>query len=279
MRVALPDGTRIFFEVIGRKLVPHGPTMRERPTLLVLHGGPGFAHPGLASIFEPLADDVQLVFLDHRGQGRSDGDDPADWNLDRWVPDIAAFCEALELEQPMILGQSFGGVVALAAASRHPALAAKLVVSSSLAKLRLDRALPMFERLGGPEVRAVAERHFDELSDESAQEFLRVALPHYNPTPEHPDVIARARLKLEVGNHFFRNEGFDVDLFPELPNIRCPTLVIGGELDPITPVADSQDIAAAIPQAEVRIFEGAGHGVFRDQPEEAVAVIREFVLR
>ena len=55
--------------------------------------------------------------------------------------------------------------------------------------------------------------------------------------------------------------------------------MIGGELDPITPVADSQDIAAAIPRAEVRIFEGAGHGVFRDKPEEAVAVIREFILR
>jgi pimeloyl-ACP methyl ester carboxylesterase len=108
---------------------------------------------------------------------------------------------------------------------------------------------------------------------------MRVCLPVYNPKPMDPDVIARTRLRLEVGNHFFRNEGLEVDLFPELPNIRCPTLVLGGELDPITPVADSQDIAAAIPQAEVRIFEGAGHGVFRDQPEEAVEVIREFVLR
>jgi proline iminopeptidase len=137
----------------------------------------------------------------------------------------------------------------------------------------------MFERLGGPEVRELAERHFRELSDETAEEFLRVCLPVYNPTRADPDVLARARLKLEVGNHFFRNEGFKVDLFPEMPNITCPTLVLGGELDPITPVADAQDIAAAIPQAEVRIFEGAGHGVFRDQPEEAIALIREFVLR
>jgi len=279
MRVRLRDGTRIFFEVIGRKLVPDGPTMRERPTLLLLHGGPGFDHTDLARIFEPLADTAQLVLLDHRGQGRSDGDDPAQWNLDRWVPDIAEFCEALELDRPLILGQSFGGVVALAVAARYPDLPAKLIVSSSLAKFRPDRAFPMFERLGGPEVRAVAERHFSELTDESAEEFVRVCLPYYNPSTIDPDIIARTRLKLEVGNHFFRNEGLDVDLFPELPRIKCPTLVIGGELDPITPVADSQDIAAAIPQAEVRIFEGAGHGVFRDQPEEAVAVIREFVLR
>ncbi len=55
--------------------------------------------------------------------------------------------------------------------------------------------------------------------------------------------------------------------------------MLAGELDPITPVADSQDIAAAIPQAELRVFEGAGHGVFRDKPEEAIAAIREFVVR
>ena len=279
MRIALRDGTRIFFEVIGTKLVPDGPTMRERPTLLLLHGGPGFDHSGLAHMLAPLSDVAQLVLLDHRGQGRSDGDDPEEWNLDRWVEDIVEFCDALELERPMILGQSFGGVVALATAARHPDLPSKLIVSSSLAKFSPDRSFPMFERLGGPEVREVAERHFSELSDESAQEFMRVALPVYNPKPMEPDVIARTRLKLEVGNHFFRNEFMTTDLLPELPNISCPALVLGGELDPITPVADSEDIAAAIPQAELRIFEGAGHGVFRDQPEEAIAVIREFVVR
>src|SRR5712691_11682613 len=279
MRIALNDGTRIFFEVIGTKLVADGATMRERPTMLLLHGGPGFDHSTMAHTLAPLSEVAQLVLLDHRGQGRSDGDDPAQWNLDRWVPDIAEFCDAIELERPIILGQSFGGVVALAVAARHPDLPSKLIVSSSLARFRPDRAFPMFEKLGGPEVREVAERHFRELSDESAEEFMRVALPVYNPKPMDPDVIARTRLKLEVGNHFFRNEGLEVDLLPELANIKCPTLVLGGELDPITPVADSEDIAAAIAQAEVRIFEGAGHGVFRDKPEEAVAVIREFVLR
>lgn len=279
MRVALPDGTRIFFESIGTKLVADGPTMRERPTLLVLHGGPGFDHSGLAHMLAPLADVAQLVLLDHRGQGRSDGDDPAQWSLDRWVKDIVEFCEALELDRPMILGQSFGGIVALAVSARNPDLPLKLIVSSSLAKFRPDRAFPMFERLGGPEVREVAERHFRELTDESAQEFLRVCLPVYNTTPADPDVIARTRLRLEVGNHFFRNEFLTADLLPELPSISCPTLVLGGELDPIAPVRDSEDIAAAIPQAELRIVEGAGHGVFRDKPEEALAIIREFLVR
>ena len=253
--------------------------MRERASMLLLHGGPGFDHSTLANLFEPLGERLQLVLIDHRGQGRSDGVDPAQWNLDHWVPDIPDLCDVLELERPIILGQSFGGVVALAVAARYPDLPSKVVVSSSLARFRPDRAFPMFERLGGPHVREVAERHFSELTEESHAEFMRVCLPHYNPTPLPPETLARARLKPEVGNHFFRNEGFEVDLFPELENIRCPTLVLGGELDPITPVADSEDIAAAIPQAELRIFEGAGHGVFRDRPEEALEVIRDFIER
>src|SRR5262249_23006410 len=152
MRVTLPDGTRIFFEVIGTKLVPEGPEMRERPTMLLLHGGPGFDHTVMAHSLSSLSDVAQLILLDHRGQGRSDGDDSAYWHLDTWVADIVDFCAALELDHPIILGQSFGGVVALAVSARHPELPSKLVVSSSLARFRPDRAFPMFERLGGPHV-------------------------------------------------------------------------------------------------------------------------------
>ena len=277
MRVQVGD-TRIFFEVIGTKLVPDGPTMRERPTMLLLHGGPGFDHSVLATTLAPLADVAQLVLLDHRGQGRSDPSSSDRWDIDTWIEDIVGFCDALELRAPIILGQSFGGVVALGVAARHPDLPSKLVVSSSLAKFRLDRALPMFERLGGPEAREVAASYFEGPNQERFAEFMRVCLPLYNPTAVDPDVLARVRMRPEVGFHFFRGEGFTLDLFPELANIRCPTLVLGGELDPITPVADAEDIAAAIPHARLEIFAGAGHGVFRDKPDEALAVIREFVL-
>jgi pimeloyl-ACP methyl ester carboxylesterase len=61
--------------------------------------------------------------------------------------------------------------------------------------------------------------------------------------------------------------------------LRCPTLVLSGDLDPVTPIADSDDIAAAAPPAVLRYerFIGAGHGVSRDQPERYFAVLREFL--
>jgi pimeloyl-ACP methyl ester carboxylesterase len=127
----LVKGVRLFFDVEGASLVPDGPTMREKPTLVLLHGGPGFDH----SIFKPrlaqLADIAQVVFLDHRGNGRSEPGPRELWTLAQWGDDVHAFCEALGIEHPIVLGASFGGMVALAYATRHPAHPAKLILLST----------------------------------------------------------------------------------------------------------------------------------------------------
>jgi hypothetical protein len=91
------NGSRLHFDVEGPKLVPDGATMRERPTLLLLHGGPGFDHSSYKPDFARLADLAQVVYLDHRGQGRSDKSEPAFWNLDQWADDVHDFCEALNI--------------------------------------------------------------------------------------------------------------------------------------------------------------------------------------
>ncbi len=78
MRVQV-GGVRLFFDVEGTKLVAEGPWMRERPTVLLLHPGPGFDH-GLFKIgIGPwLAAGTQVVYLDMRGAGRSDPGPPED---------------------------------------------------------------------------------------------------------------------------------------------------------------------------------------------------------
>jgi pimeloyl-ACP methyl ester carboxylesterase len=177
-----------------------------------------------------------------------------------------------------VIGQSFGGVVALGLAIRQPGLPSRLIVSSSIARFRLDRALPMFERLGGRRAREVAERYFDDPSLDHFEEFKVICLPLYNPTPLDPNQLARARLRPEVGEHFFRGKAFTYSWLGELDRIRCPTLILAGALDPITTVADHEDMAAGIHGARLEVFPHAGHGVFRDQPAEALASIREFAL-
>jgi pimeloyl-ACP methyl ester carboxylesterase len=257
-------------------LVPDGPTMRQRPTIVCLHGGPGPDHSMLKPFLAPLANSAQLIFLDHRGHGRSDPSSPERWNLDTWIEDVYGFCEALDLDEPIILGQSFGGIVALGLAIRHPDLPAELMVSSTAAKLRKDRALEMFDQLGGAEARAVAERYF-RAPEENLGAYIATCLPLYNPTPGDPDVLARMRFRPELNIHFFRNEIDTYDWFGDLYRIQCPTLILAGELDPMTTVADHEELAAAIPGSRLELFQDAGHRVFRDKPDEALAVIRDFV--
>ena len=277
MRIRVGD-VHLYFDTAGMGLVPDGPEMRDRPVIICLHGGPGFDHSTLKHYLTPLAEDAQLVFLDHRGQGRSDESTPERWNFDTWIEDLRGFCEALEIERPVLFGQSFGGMVALGTAIRHPELPGKLIVSSSAAKIRLDRALPMFEQLGGKEARDLAQRLFEDPNQENFDAYVATCLPLYNTTKADPDILARVRLKPEVGFHFFRGEGLTFDWLGDLGRVQCPTLILAGEADPITPVADHEDLAAGIRGSRLEVFADAGHGVFRDKPVEALELVREFVL-
>ena len=69
-------GTRIYFDIEGAGLVPDGPVMREKPVAFIIHGGPGGDHSGFKPVMSPLSETAQLVYFDHRGQGRSGLADP-----------------------------------------------------------------------------------------------------------------------------------------------------------------------------------------------------------
>jgi pimeloyl-ACP methyl ester carboxylesterase len=150
------NGVRLFFDVEGPKLVPDGPTMREKPVLLMLHGGPGFDHSIYRPAYSALADIAQVVYLDHRGNGRSEDGPREGWNLAQWGDDVRAFCDVLGIADPIVLGASFGGMVALAYATRHPAHPSRLILISTEAAggSYREQRVALFERFGGPEVGA-----------------------------------------------------------------------------------------------------------------------------
>jgi pimeloyl-ACP methyl ester carboxylesterase len=182
------NGVRLFFDVEGAKYVPDGPTMREKPTLLLLHGGPGFDHSIYKPAYSALADIAQIVYLDVRGNGRSEDGPREAWNLAQWGDDVRAFCDALGIADPIVLGASFGGMVALAYATRHPDHPSKLVLISTEAAgdTYLDRRVALFERFGGPEVGALARHRFleaDSPRDQAAVDAWRkLAFPVYTRT-------------------------------------------------------------------------------------------------
>ena len=251
------NGVRLFFDVEGAKLVPDGPVMREKPVLLMLHGGPGADHSIYRPAYSALADIAQIVYLDHRGNGRSEDGPKERWNLAHWGDDVRAFCDALGIANPIVLGASFGGMVALAYATRHPDHPSKLILISTEARggSYPDRRVELFERFGGPEVGALARRRFLEFRghpDQASRDaWRRLAMPLYFRTPRDPDMARRAVNRPEV-LQWFTGPGGESDtfnMFPDLHRIQCPTLVMGGEDDPMHPIESQADIAAALPAA------------------------------
>jgi proline iminopeptidase len=275
------NGARLFFDTVGSSLAIAGSQMAERAALLVLHGGPGFDHSLMRPYFDRFADTHQVIYLDHRGNGRSTGD-PETWRLDQWGDDIDAFCQALGLVRPVVYGLSFGGMVAMSYAARHPEGPSKLILASTAGRMDLDATYAMMERLGGAEARRIAETFWTAPSPEAATAYMAVCLPLYNPGAAlGAEARQRAIMRTEVMFDFINGEQRSMDLLAGLGAVRCPTLVMAGGLDPITPVACSQAIVAALPAGvgELVVFEEAGHGVHRDEPERAEAVLRAFLSR
>jgi len=273
------NGASIFVDTVGSQLMPEGGAMVERPSLVVMHGGPGFDHSLMRPYFDRFADGHQVIYIDHRGNGRSGGD-PETWTLSQWGDDVHDLCETLGVTKPIVYGLSFGGMVAMSYAARHPDGPSKLILASTAAKLDLDATNRIMEQLGGPKAREVATRFWSDPTPEAAAEYMTVCMPLYNPGGALSDEgRSRTIMRTEVMFHFILGEQRTMDLRPGLAAVTCPTLVLTGGLDPITPVACSEAIAAALPPgvAELVVFEGAGHGVHRNEPERAETVLRRFL--
>jgi pimeloyl-ACP methyl ester carboxylesterase len=278
------NGTSLYFDVEGAGLVPDGPIMRAKPTLMLLHGGPGFDHSMFKPDFSALTDVAQIIYLDHRGNGRSVNADKRTWTLAQWGDDVKGLCDALGIERPIVYGLSFGGFVAQAYATRHPDHPGKLILVSTAARRDLARVLDAFERIGGTSARDVAERFWTNPTPETRATYLRVCHPLYRAKPADTSAAkARPIVNNDVVMHFNGPDGdhHTMDFRSALAKIRCPTLVMAGGRDPITPIAFSEEIVASLPVHLVRFerFANCGHGVHGDDPERAFAVIREFILQ
>lgn len=284
MRVHIGGGVRLFFDVEGPSLIPDGPDMAERPTIVLLHGGPGADHSLFKPEFAAAADFAQVVYLDQRGSGRSDRCGPADWTWRQWADDIVRFCDALEIDRPVLVGTCSGGRVALLAAIRYPDRFSGLVLDSVLPGDIFER-LQMFEDLGGAEAREVARRYW---AGESGPELMaaweRICLPLYScrpaGDPQCADRMRRVRWNDAVLEHFRRVLAASYDEPESLDRLVCRTMILAGERDPVAPASAARRFLHRVKNADVRlqVIPGAGHGVFREQPGPTVGLLHDFVV-
>jgi len=278
-------GTRIYFDVEGAGLVPDGGMMRERPVAMVIHGGPGGDHSGFKPSFSPLAARMQLVYFDHRGQGRSAAGDPARYTLDENVEDMEALRRHLGLGPIVSIGTSYGGMVAMAHAARYPEAVSRLVLIVTAAHGGfVERAQAIVRERGTAEQQAVCETLWAGAfrTAEEMAHYYAVMGPMYSRRYDPAAGSAareRAIYSPEPLNRAFGPEGFlrRFDLRGELGRIKAPTLILAGRHDWICPVEFSEEIARLIPGSDLRVFEGSSHSIRSDEPEAMVDAILGFV--
>ena len=271
------NGTRLWFDVDGPALVPDGSTMCERPTVLLLHGGPGgYDHSYFKPAASALTTHTQVVYLDLRDHGRSARHDPTDWTFEVCADDVRAFCDTIGIVRPIVYGHSMGGFIAMLYAARHPGHAGALVLQSTCARFELDRLVEGVRRVAGDDVAELARRDYggDPVSDE---EWPRVFAAFGPRVPDEHQLARRIRNPV-VGAH-----GMELlrrfDVVEQLARIDCPTLVCVGEVDAVTPVDASQEIVDGLRDGigRLEVIAGAGHFPWLDDPTAYWPVIEEFV--
>ena len=276
-------GTEIYFDVDGAGLVPAGERMVQRPTLFLLHGGPGGDHVGFKSTVARLVDVAQLVYVDHRGSGRSAPSDPSTHTLDENIDDVDALRDYLGLDSICLLGSSYGGMVAQGYAIRYPDRVSNLVLCATAPSYRfLEDAKRIVAERGTPEQQAVCEMlwngSFESL--EQVREYYQAMGPMYSVTydaQKSAESWSRGTRNFEQLNLGFSDFLREFDYTEQLGSIACPTLVLAGEQDWICPPNHSRDIAERVPRAHLKVFSKSAHNIAGDEPEEFLAAVRGFL--
>jgi pimeloyl-ACP methyl ester carboxylesterase len=270
-------GARLWFDVEGPALVHDGPAMGERPTVVLLHGGPGsFDHSYFKPDFARLADVAQVVYLDLPGHGRSDWGEPESWRFETCADAVRDFCDTLGIARPVVYGHSLGGMVALVYAARHPGHASALVFQSAMGRFDLGRIVDSFRRAGGDEVAAVVERVYGGDSSSVTSDEWAPCWELFGTWVPGGEERARTVMNVELNAPGLElMQSFDV--LDQLAGVEGPALVCVGELDPITPVAAAREIADAVPGARLEVLEEAGHFPWMDVPDRYWPLLTEFV--
>lgn len=271
------NGSRLWFDVDGPALVPDGSQMRHRPTLVLVHGGPGgFDHSYFKPDFGRLAEHAQVVYLDLPGHGRSDWGDASAWSFEACADDIRAFCDTVGIAAPIVLGHSMGGPIVLLYGARHPGHAARLIVQSGFARWDPPRLVEGFRSVAGDEIAELARRSYagEPVPDEEWDRVFAAFGPHL------PDEEREAHTP---NNGELNTHGMELvrrlDIVDQLGQIDAPTLVSVGELDPVTPIAAAEEIVAALRPgiAQLDVVAGAGHFTWLDNPDDYWPAITKFI--
>lgn len=241
------------------------------PVVLV-HGFP-LNHAMWNAQIEALSARYRILAPDLRGFGAS-GVTEGTVTMEQFADDLAALLDALEVEEPVVVcGLSMGGYIAWAFWRKYPSRVRALVFCDTRAAADTPEA--------AANRRATAERVLREGPGPVADAMLPKLTATSTPKM-HPEVIETLRqMILSTDPHGIAAASLGMAERPDvtqwLPQIACPSLVIVGQQDTISPVAEMRAIAAAIPGSQFVEISGAGHVSPMENPAETNVAIGAFL--
>ncbi len=257
--------------------------------LLVLHGGPGLDHHEFADYLDPLTErGVRLIFVDLRACGQSKRRPERTWTLERHAQDVVMLARALRLDRWAVLGHSYGAFVALQQAVDYPGMAAAVIVSGGVPSMRfLDKVEENLRALEPEELRErVTTSWAREPEVATAREFeelMRDQWPFHFAVPGDSR-IEEYRLRTrgmiyspDVLRHFAGGTAGAIEVENRLDLVEAPTLVLAGRHDRTCPPEAAEEIAVAIVDAQLLIFEASGHMTFVEEPEVYIEAVSRFL--
>jgi proline iminopeptidase len=259
--------------------------------ILVLHGGPGFSHTLLLPIQE-LSRDRRVIFYDQLGSGKSDRpDDLSLWNVERFVRELGQVRKALGLDRVILLGASWGTMLAVDYMLTNPSGVEALILSSPCLSARMWKEDADRLRLKLPkEVQELLLRH--EAAGTTASEEYQAGVMEYikrfacrlDPLPQGV-LDAFADANMQVYGHMWGPSEFhptgnlkDYDRTSDLNRIRTPTLFTCGRHDEATPES-TRRYQSLVPGAELVVFENSSHMAMLEEPEAYLAAVMAFLER
>ena len=246
-------GVRVYYETAGS----------GKPVLL-LHGW-GARAATMRPIFEQLQADHAVHALDFPGFGQS-APPPVPWNVGDYCRVVAEFLAKCGVARTSVIGHSFGGRVGIKLAAERPELVEKLVLvdSAGIRPGLTPKRLLLTAAAGGG----------------------KVLLAALGPVGLRPPAERLVRSRL--GSDDYRAAGplretfvrvVSEDLRPLLPRIQAPTLLVWGDRDEDTPLADARIMEREIPDAGLVVLKGAGHFSYLDRPADFARIVRTFLAQ
>lgn len=260
----------------------YGKPTNEVPVIAV-NGGPGLSHKYMIqnNVWQRLAERRQVVFYDQRGTGKSTRIEPgASQQIDAQVADLEAVRLHFGFQKIDIVGDSYGGFLAIAYAVAHPVYIHKMILSDAAPPAMKDivHLLPqtfpdveeedaeLQKKLGDTDEAAQQEliNHFRMIFYD--EEKLQTYLAHIGDIGYVPSVGAA------VGQ-----SASTLDMTDQLPKFNFPTLVITGRYDLNVAPLTAWRMYKAIPGAKLVIFSKSGHLPSYEEPDKYVQVVDTFL--